>query len=175
MRKIKIIFFALAVLFFPFSSYGLGLSVSPPELRILTSPRRAAVAKLLVKNPSDGAAVFEAYPDEFEDFVKTIPANFILESGQEREVTVRAAPPDAGQFQTSVSIVARSVLDDSFSAGSGLKIPLRIEAKGNGPAYLSYAALIFSDKKILVVTIAVFIMAALFYAFIRIRRKKKRL
>lgn len=174
MRKGKIIFIILGIFFFPGFSYGLGLSVSPPELHISTSPRRATGSKLLVKNSSDGVAVFEAYPDEFEGFVKTIPANFILESGQEREVTIRAEPPIAGRFQTTVSIVARSVLEGSFNAGGGLKIPLYIESKENNSRYLSYAALIFSNKKTLIGAAAVLIIVVLFYALGRwIRRRKE--
>lgn len=174
MRKIEITFIFLVALTLPVFSYGLGLSVSPPELHISASPREAARAKLLVKNSSNGAAVFEAYPDEFEAFIKTIPANFILESGQEREVTVRVAPASVGQFQTAVSIVARSVLDNSFNAGGGLKIPLNIESKENNPRYLAYAALIFSDKKSLIGAVAALVIAIiLFYAFSCRTRQRK--
>lgn len=110
------------------SAQAVGLSVSPKELKVSATVGETATQKLKVKNPSGEVSIFEVYPDDLDAIVKVSPASFILESEEEREVTVQITPREEGIFRTDISVVASPVASSSFNAGGGVKIPLEIRA-----------------------------------------------
>ncbi len=113
---------------------AIGLSVTPPELVVGARRGEEIVERIVVSNPSNEVALFEVYPDEFELLVKVMPASFVLESGEEKNVFVRIEPRQAGQFVTAVSIVAYPLSQGNFNAASGVKVPVRITVSDSAVA-----------------------------------------
>lgn len=107
-------------------AYSIGVAVDPSELSINISGNAEATAILRVKNPSREVAIFEVYPENFEDSVVPIPGRFTLESSEERTVTIKVLPKQTGAFATNIAIVARPLSDPIIGVGSGIKIPLRV-------------------------------------------------
>ena len=108
------------------SAEAVSLSVSPKELKISANVYETATQKLKIKNPSGEVSIFEVYPDDLDEIVRVSPSSFILESEEEKEVTVQVIPRKEGIFRTDISVVASPVASSSFNAGGGVKIPLEI-------------------------------------------------
>ena len=126
MRCLSRVVFILAASCFASSASAVGLSVFPDEIKISSAAGEPVAGKLKIKNPSGEVSVFEVYPDDFGEIVKIIPASFILESGQEKEISVRAAAREKGILKTNISVIATPVASSSFNTGNGVKIPLEI-------------------------------------------------
>lgn len=125
-RYLSCIVSLLMAFCFAFGAQAVGLSVSPKEIKISSSVGEPTASKLKIKNPSGEVSIFEIYPDDLEAIIKITPASFILESNQEREVSVRAAPREEGILKTNISVVATPVASSSFNTGSGVKVPIEI-------------------------------------------------
>lgn len=115
---------------------AVGLSVSPPELKASGSFFKPASAKFTVKNSSDDVALFEVYPDDFENAIKISPESFILESGEKKEVEAKADFNKLGKYRTDISVVAKPIADSSFKTAGGLKIPFSVEVSEENSSYL---------------------------------------
>ena len=154
---------------------AVGLSVSPPELKASGTFFSPAPAKFTVRNSSDEVAIFEVYPDDFEDSIKISPKSFILEAGGKREVEASADFKKLGKYKTDISIVAKPVANSAFKAAGGLKIPLIVEIN---EGKISQLGLIFAsfDRNALVVAVLLLsfvILGFVFrYGFIKFKKVK---
>lgn len=110
-------------------AYSIGIAVEPSELAISVRENSETTAEFRVKNPSREVAIFEVYPENFENSVVPIPGRFTLESSEERKVTIKILKGQTGAFVTNIAIVARPISDPIIGVGSGIKIPLRVSIK----------------------------------------------
>lgn len=143
---------------------AVGLEISPPDLHASVFSGEERNIRLAVKNPSGEVSIFRVYPDEFEDFIKIYPLSFVLESGESKNVDLKIIFTKAGQFKTTVSVVARPLSSETFSAGSGLKIPVTVVVRKNVSQYpaLASSALLPSNR-ILGIGLLILIVAASFF------------
>jgi|GEM_PF-1417249 hypothetical protein len=134
MTKIAIyILLLLATLAFGYTALAAGIQVSPARLDFTVFGNRQASQTLTVVNPTDNVQLFEVYPDDFTEQIKTMPTSFTLEAGAKKTVTITVLPQqgntqNSGQIlSTNLSIVGKP-LDSSqpFSVGTGVKIPLNV-------------------------------------------------
>ncbi|MBI3273885.1 MAG: hypothetical protein HYZ69_01960 [Candidatus Colwellbacteria bacterium] len=143
---------------------AVGLSVTPPELKVTQTVSKIASAKLTIKNFSDEVAIFEVYPDDFESLVKISPSSFILESGEKREVGVQSSFRQIGQYGTVISVISRPVSISSFNAAGGLKIPITVVVNGNKPWYLALVSSVpLPYSRILGIGLLILIIYASFF------------
>lgn len=156
------IFFIVAV-FLSFAAQAVSLSVSPKELKVSAVVGETATQKLKVKNPSGEVSVFEVYPDDLGALVKISPASFILESEEEKEVTVQVTPREEGIFKTNISVVASPVASSSFNAGGGVKIPLEISVGGDSPWFAALIFLPFFGARTLGIVLLFLVVVSVFF------------
>ncbi len=169
MKKIIILTAAsfLVILGFQTSrANAIGISVRPSELRIQAQTGETASARIKVKNPSEEVALFEVYPEEFENKISASPAKFTLESGEEKDVVIKFKPSEDGIFSTSLAVVARP-LDNPGGIGSGAKIAFQAE---NKPRSIGLALIsdIFSGRR---AAVAIIILAALATLMLILRKR----
>ena len=131
-RKTKLIFVALLALVIGHMSYvpvafAIGISVTPSRASIIVAEKEDASIRLKVANPSKDVALFEVYPDALEQLISISPKSFTLESGAERFVEVSVRGEAVGKMVAEISVVARPLGDQTFQAGTGVKVPLAIE------------------------------------------------
>lgn len=143
---------------------AIGLSVTPPELKVTQTISKITHEKLTVKNFSDEVAIFEIYPDDFESAIKATPSSFILESGEKREVDIQSSFRKTGQYGTAISVVSKSISTSSFNAAGGLKIPITIIVNENislysaliSSAQLPHSRILGIGLLILIITVSLF-------------------
>jgi len=140
-----VILFSALSLLLPFSAGAVGVAVRPAELEVQASVGKEALVRINVSNPSSDVAIFEVYPDEFEQLIKITPSSFTLESGSEQYVSVKITPATEGRMQTNLSVVGRPLSTGAFGAGSGVKLPLVVIAKV-APAGLAAAVAVLGSS-----------------------------
>ena len=110
-----------------------GIQVSQARLDFTVAANRQSSQTLTVINPTADVQLFEVYPDDFTEAIKTNPASFTLEAGAKKTVTIAINLQGLGS-QTTGQIVSTnlSVVDkplsgsQQFSVGTGVKIPISI-------------------------------------------------
>ena len=129
-KNILVTAISFGVMFFLFASnaYAIGISVKPSELKIQAQIGMQSSVRIKVKNPSQEVALFEVYPEEFENQISASPAKFTLESGEEKDALIKFKSGEEGVFRTYLAVVSRP-LDDPEGIGSGAKVALQIENK----------------------------------------------
>lgn len=110
-----------------------GIGAAPAELELSLEAGKSKVERLVIQNPSSAVSLFDIYPDEFPDIIRVIPSSFVLESGKEREVTVRVNPKKAGIIQTALSIVSKPLSENEFGANAGVKVPIVVTSRKAPP------------------------------------------
>ncbi len=120
--------YILIMLLLPLSANAAGIEVSPSKLDFTVSGASAS-QNILVANPTADVQIYQVYPDDFAEFIKTNPASFTLESGARKtvEVTVSASSPDNKLpeiLATNLSVIGKPLADARFSVATGVKIPL---------------------------------------------------
>lgn len=118
--------FAIVALF-PLSGYAIGVSVSPPTLSVKTAAGEEGTARFTVSNPSQEVGLFEAYPEEFEDFITLVPSRFVLEAGERREVLARVRRRETGIIRTAIAVEAETLGIPSQGIGGGVRVPFFLE------------------------------------------------
>lgn len=116
------------IIFTPLAVYSAGLSVSPSRLDIHSYVDSENSTSITVSNPTDEVSLIEVYPDDFRSIISVSPQSLTLEAGESQKVIVTIVPQQAGVLSTYLSVVSRPLGDRSFKAGSGIKIPLEIQA-----------------------------------------------
>jgi hypothetical protein len=127
--KIVFLFAGAVFVFMPLSVSALGISAIPSKVLVTSTVHQPEYKALTLKNPSQEAAIFDVFIEDFQEIVRVEPRNFLLESNQKKTVQVVVLPQEAGVFSTDISVVARSLSAQSFKGGTGLKIPLVIQAE----------------------------------------------
>ena len=121
----------LVLILFPFLSQAAGIQISPSKIDFILEVGGESVSKeLVVVNPTADIQIFEVYPDEFSEIIKTNPASFTLEAGERKVVTVTArssATENISQvLKTNLSVVSKPLVETRLQANTGVKIPLSI-------------------------------------------------
>ena len=116
----------LVFLLLPKCVYALGISVIPSDIHIEARQNKETVTALTVQNPSNETAIFEVYPDDFYNWIRVEPKNFILENKQKKIVTLRVVPQQSGVYSADISVTARSLSAQSLRADSGIKVPFTL-------------------------------------------------
>lgn len=109
--------------------HALGLSVTPAEMSI-SQTQNDTTATMTVKNVSNDVALFEVYPDEFDQSISVSPASFTLQSGEVRTVTVHVHFDQSGIYTTNISVTARPLAETALAAAGGIKMPLTVSVNG---------------------------------------------
>ncbi|MCK4799806.1 hypothetical protein KAS31_02415 [Candidatus Parcubacteria bacterium] len=126
--------FLILILIFvllPALSQAAGIQVSPSKIDLTLETGSGSVSReLVVANPTADIQIFEVYPDEFSEIIKTNPASFTLEAGERKVVTVTArssATENISQvLKTNLSVVSKPLVETRLQANTGVKIPLSI-------------------------------------------------
>jgi len=118
----------LLLLVLPSAVSAVGVAVYPAEVSIEAAIGEQTTTRLKVSNPSSDVAVFEVYPDEFDQLIKISPSSFTLESSEERQVIITVTPRESGRLHTAISVVGRPMASSAFQAGSGAKVPFTINS-----------------------------------------------
>lgn len=120
----------LVLILFPFLSQAAGIQISPSKIDFVLEADKLASKELIVANPTADIQIFEVYPDEFSEIIKTNPASFTLEAGERKVVTVTArssAKENISQvLKTNLSVVSKPLVETRLQANTGVKIPLSI-------------------------------------------------
>ena len=133
MKKFFIFIFTLILL--PVLSQAAGIQVSPSKIDFVLEIGDESVSKeLIVANPTADIQIFEVYPDEFSEIIKTNPASFTLEAGERKVVTVTVysivTTENISQIlKTNLSVVGKPLIETRLQANTGVKIPLSIVTK----------------------------------------------
>lgn len=122
----KIFFTTIFLLLIPLNASAVGISVTPSSLEVETTVDQEYTAVLKVTNGSIDVSLFEAYVDNFDDFISVRPASFILESGEQKTVFIIISAEKEQVSETNISIISRPVTDSAFNASGGVKIPITI-------------------------------------------------
>jgi hypothetical protein len=162
--------------FLPLVAGAVGVSVNPARLTIEAGVEEERTEIIIVSNPARDVAIFEIFPDEFETMVRVTPTSFVLESGDQKKVTVEVSGKTAGRFETTLSVLARPLSESAFNAASGVKIPLSFEiAPADQGLALTLAALPFSGRLLGVFGYALMLVAYILffrYAVKHLRKSK---
>ncbi|MEA2098403.1 MAG: hypothetical protein U9P70_05020 [Patescibacteria group bacterium] len=129
MKKFFILIFILILL--PVSLQATGIQVSPSKIDFILGIGCESVSEeLIVANPTADIQIFEVYPDEFYEIIKTNPASFTLEAGERKVVTVTvysSITENISQvLKTNLSVVSKPLIETRLQANTGVKIPLSI-------------------------------------------------
>ena len=126
--KISIITIFVFCLLLSFNSvFAIGIGAKPSSLNLDLEINQPKKAKILIYNVSQEAGIFQVYADELSEWIKVEPNNFRLEARETKEVEIAITAKDGGIKTTNISILATPLNRQSFSALSGIKIPLRLD------------------------------------------------
>src|SRR3989344_5673384 len=133
-KKPAKVFLVVIMAFFSFLVFwreteAIGISIKPAEIKIKTILSKPTFGRIIVKNPSPAALLFDIYPDEYEKNIKAMPSSFVLEGGNEREAVIRADMDGAGLFTTMLSVTAQPLSSREIEAAAGVKVPIHIEVE----------------------------------------------
>lgn len=116
--------------FFYDSVFAIGIGANPSSLDLEMKLNEVKESEILVYNISRDPEIFQIFPDELNDWIKVEPDNFRLEAGETKKIKIIVSAKKEGRFAIDLSIVANPLDRQNFSIGSGLKIPLRLNIKG---------------------------------------------
>lgn len=105
---------------------AIGVGANASFLNLELKVKQPQSVKISVFNISNEAGIFRVYPDELSDWIKISPNNFRLEAGESREVEISVFAKKMGIRATNISVLSEPLGRQSFSVGSGIKIPLRL-------------------------------------------------
>lgn len=108
---------------------AIGIGTNASYLGLELELKKPQSVKISVFNISDEAGIFQIFPDELNDWIKISPNNFRLEAGENKEIEITVFGKKRGIRATNLSVLAQPLDRQSFSVGSGLKIPLRLRTK----------------------------------------------
>lgn len=150
-----------------------GLSVTPSKLVIDTGDKTTSTT-LVVKNISNDDSLFEIYSDDMEKLFNIHPDSFMLKSGQSRKVKINVYPHSMSLAQTNISVVSQPVMDQGFTFGSGIKIPVTVYAgKANADLLASLLFVTPITKVMLLILVGLVILAFLILISKKIRKRTR--
>jgi len=132
-----ILLFFLCSLFFTSSTLAIGIGAQPSFLDLELKVGQPKETKILVYNISQGAGIFQVFPEELRDLIEIRPDNFRLEAGESKEVKIKILAKEKGIKATNLSVLAIPLDRASFSVSPGLKIPLRLNIEDQREFFLA--------------------------------------
>ena len=151
------------LLFFPLLILAVGVGADPSFLDLMLKRGQPQEVEILVYNISQEAAIYQIFPDQLNDWIKAEPANFRLESGENRVVKIKVLAEKAGKKETNISLLAAPLDRGGFSISSGIKIPVKLIVEKEKSIFLASVSAFFSRNWILM--LAVITTAVLVFAF----------
>lgn len=124
------LFITVLSMVFGQTALAVGVGVKPKNIDLPALVGRETKTELLIMNVDDQPAVYQLYPDALNDWIIIKPAELKLEANANQIVEVSVKVTTPGLFSTNISVVARSLSVNGFSAASGVKIPIVIRASG---------------------------------------------
>lgn len=114
---------------FSFSNQALaaGLAVTPSSVNLSFFTDETKTITVEITNPTSDVVFIEAYPDDFTSIVTVVPKSMMLEALESSDVSVSFSSDRAGRYETFLSVVSHPLTERSFSASTGIKIPLHLE------------------------------------------------
>jgi len=170
----------LIILFFSFlfsfnSVLAIGIGVKPSFLDLELKVGQSKEVKILVYNISQEAGIFQVFPDELNEWIKIEPNNFRLEAGENKEIKIIVSAKEGGGKAINLSVLASPLDRRSFSVGSGLKIPLRLNVKEERSIFLaSVSEALRQSLPWISVGISVIVLIGLFLIKCLERQKRRR-
>lgn len=137
-KILKILLFVFCLFFSFDSALAIGIGAKPSFLDLELRSGQPKKTEILIYNLSQEAGIFQVFPDELNDWIKIEPDNFRLEAGENKEIKITAISKEEGIKTINLSVSATSLDRQSFSVGPGLKIPLRLNIKEEGPIFLAF-------------------------------------
>ena len=149
------------------SARAVGGAATPSELFVRAEVGKETSVRLKVGNPSNEVVLVEVYADVPSSLVSAFPASFTLQAGEEHFVNVRVKARETSRMDTTLSVVARSLAEGPSSAGSGIKVPVHIEAvvSSKAAALLAMMASLYANSHVLIYLGLLFAGLAGGYAF----------
>lgn len=137
MKKIRTLIFlgALVVVWMPITASAIGVSITPATLSVKAVSGKESITRFIVSNPSKEVGLFEAYPEEFEEFITLSPSRFVLEAGEKREVLVRTRRRETGIIRTAIAVEAQQLGIPPLGVGGGVRLPFSLEVAGRNPLF----------------------------------------
>ena len=167
-----ILFFVLCFLFPFYSISAIGIGAKPSSLDLELKVNQSKKAKILVYNLSQEAGIFQVSPDELGNWIKINPNNFRLEAGENKKVEITLLAKEEGKKVINLSVLGSPLDRRSFSALSGIKIPLRLNVERQGSVFLAFISNTVSQHWIWIAGILVIILIGLTLVKYFRRRKK---
>lgn len=170
----KIIFSLISVfLFWQSPVFAAAIKITPPEIKIEGVAGSKNVAELIVENPGDNVMFYEAYSDDFSDWIKTRPASFILQGQESRKLSVEIFGKEAGVFFTTLSVSAKPFSDREVKVNAGLKVPLEIRLKEDLGQNLFLARASKYILPLLGSPVVIILLLALLLMFVQIMKMRR--
>jgi UDP-3-O-[3-hydroxymyristoyl] glucosamine N-acyltransferase len=133
--RLKLLLVLTLGLFYIQTASASGISVTPEKIFLENFNNTSTTQTLTVANPSADVQIFEVYPDDFSDIIKIYPSSFTMEAGARKTVeisTTNKTQIETGSvITTNLSIVSKPILENKFSVGTGVKIPVTVTFSQN--------------------------------------------
>ncbi len=136
-KILTILLFAFCFLLPYHSVLAIGVGIKPSVLDLELKVGQLERTKILVYNISREAGVFRVFPDELNEWIQIEPNNFRLEAGETKEIHIDILAKEDGMKATNISVLASPLDRRSFSASSGIKIPLKLSVTGEKSIFLA--------------------------------------
>lgn len=109
---------------------AVGIGVKPKELNLKVVVGRETETEILVTNAGEEPALYQVYPDGLIGKIAVQPTDFRLEPNGSQIIKVIVRVRSPGKLTTNLSVIARPFSSSGFSAATGVKVPINIEASG---------------------------------------------
>lgn len=120
----------LLFLFLPSTVNAVGVGVTPSEIEAVVWINEHVDKEITVKNTSDEVGRYSVEADEYKAFFEIYPPEFTLEPDKIQNVVVRIFGRKAEKFGTNLSIIGMPSDQRKFNTGSGVKVPVQVDARG---------------------------------------------
>lgn len=126
MRKLLTLL-ALGLLF-PTIAFAAGIGISEEAVSVSFESGAEYSKQLSIHNTSQAPAIYQVYPDAYENLILIDATEFRLEAGEGRviQLSFESFPP--GQYQTDLSLVASDIDALPGTPKTGVKLPVSIES-----------------------------------------------
>ncbi len=126
---IIITFFSLLVGVTSVSATGIG--VTPAKFDLVGQVGKEIRAELIVTNNGYEPALYVLAADGLADWFLFSPPQFQLLPNQSQPVSVFINPTKSGIQAVFISVLGRTLDQQSFSAAAGLKVPINLQIEGS--------------------------------------------
>lgn len=113
-------------MFWTFPVFGIGLGVTPSELRFEGKVHEVFRETLIIQNLSEEPADYEMFADTHPQWFSFSEPFFTLREGELKEILLTVKPDQTGEFETNISIVSFLVEKSAVNTGSGIKLPVQL-------------------------------------------------